>query len=90
MRLLRVALAVTVAHGVAVIVGYVRSLSVLRLAEKHIDRGEEPTRWSIRQIEVGHFFVQNGYSLFILSSAILVGLWVIFMVRAAFRGLNQY
>jgi hypothetical protein len=79
-----------VVHAVGVIVGYLLALNVLRFAEKHIDREEELTRWSILQIEVGHFFFQNGYSLFILSSPIAVGLWVIFMVRAAFRGLNQH
>ena len=81
----RVVIAITGVYAVGVIVGGISVLNVLRLAEKHIDRGEELTRWSIMQIVVGHFFVQNGYFLLALSSFILLGLWVAVGVLGAFR-----
>ncbi len=42
------------------------------------------TRWSIMQLVVGHFFVQYGHFVFILSSFIVLGLWVAVGVRSAF------
>jgi hypothetical protein len=81
----RVVSAITGVYVVAVIVGGISVLNVLRLAEKHIDRGEELTRWSKAQIVVGHFFVQNGYFLLALSSFVLISLWVAVGVLGAFR-----
>jgi hypothetical protein len=85
MSLLRVILALTIVHAVGVIAGVLLCLNVLRLAVIHLDRGEELTRWSRVRIIVGHFFVHHGYSLFIFSSSILAGLWVVYIVRATFR-----
>jgi hypothetical protein len=50
---------------------------------EHVDRGEALTRWSIMQILVGHFFVQNGYFLLALSSFVLISLWVVVGVHSA-------
>jgi hypothetical protein len=73
----RVVLAITGVCAVGVIGGGISVLNVLRLAEKHIDRGEELTPWSKVQILVEHFFVQNGYLLVGLSSCVLISLWVV-------------
>lgn len=81
----RVVLAITGVYAVGVIGGGISVLNVLRLAEKHIDRGEEMSRWSIMQFVVGHFFVQYGHLLFILSSFIVLGLWVAVGALGAFR-----
>jgi hypothetical protein len=51
---------------------------------EHVDRGEALTRWSIMQILVGHFFVQNGYFLLALSSFVLTSPWVVVGVQGAF------
>jgi hypothetical protein len=81
----RVVLAITGVYVFGVIVGGISVLNVLRLAEKHIDRGEALTQWSIMQFVVGHFFVRNGYFLFILSSFIVLGLWISVGVMGAFK-----
>jgi hypothetical protein len=81
----RVVSAITGVYVVGVIVGGISILNVLRLAEKHIDRGEELTAWSKVQILGGHFFVQNGYFLLALSSFVLISLWVVVGVQSAFR-----
>ena len=81
----RVVLTVTGVYAVGVIFGGISVLNVLRLAEKHVDRGEPLTQWSIMQFVVGHFFVRNGYFLFILSSFIVLGLWISVGVMGAFR-----
>jgi hypothetical protein len=81
----RIVLAITGVYAVGVIVGVISALNVVRLAEKHVDRGEEMTRWSIMQFVVGHFFVQYGLLLFILSSFIVLGLWVAVGVRGSVR-----
>ncbi len=83
MSLLRVVITMTVVHVVGVIIGFLFALNLLRLSEKHIDRGQALTNWSRSQIIIGHFFMQNGYFLFILSSSIVVGFWIIFMVRSS-------
>lgn len=80
----RIVLAITGFYAVGVIGGVISALNVVRLAEKHVDRGEEMTRWSIMQLVVGHFFVQYGHFVFILSSFIVLGLWVAVGVRSAF------
>jgi hypothetical protein len=81
----RIVLAITGFYAVGVIGGVLSALNVVRLAEKHVDRGEEMTRWSIMQFVVGHFFVQYGHFVFILSSFIVLGLWVAVGVRGAVR-----
>ena len=81
----RIVLAFTGVYAVGEIVGVISALNVIRLAEKHVDRGEELTRWSIMQFVVGHFFVQYGHIVFILSSFILLGLWVAVGVLGAYR-----
>jgi hypothetical protein len=81
----RVALAITGVYVVGVIVGGMSVLNILRLAEKHVDRGEALTQWSKVQILVGHFFVQNGYFLLALSSFVLISLWVAVGALGAFR-----
>jgi hypothetical protein len=81
----RVVLAISGIYAVGVIVGYASAVNVVRLAQKHVDRGESLTGWSKLQIMVGHFFVQNGYFLLTISSFILLGLWVAVGVLGAFR-----
>ena len=81
----RVVIAITGVYAVGVIVGGISVLNVLRLAEKHIDRGEQLTQWSKVQIVVGHFFVQYGYFLFLFPRLSCSGLWVAVGVLGAFR-----
>ncbi len=81
----RVMFVLTAIYAVGVILGGLCVLNVFRLAEKHIDRGEPLTQWSIVQISVGHFFVRNGYFVLALSWIILIGLWVAVLVRDASR-----
>jgi hypothetical protein len=81
----RVVLAITGVYAVGVLVGYASVVNVLRLAQKHIDRGKALTGWSKVQIVIGHFFVQNGYLLLTISSISLLGLWITVGVRGAYR-----
>ncbi len=56
----RIAIAIGGVDAVGVIFGDLCALNVLRLAGKHIDRGEPLTKRSKMQVSVGHFFIQNG------------------------------
>jgi Ca2+/Na+ antiporter len=75
---------VTAFYLVGVLAGVLATLNLTRLAQIHLDREVPLSDWAKLQIKVGHFFLWNGWFVFVVSTLVLAALWLRFLFKSFF------